>query len=163
MEVNVAVPPEKPVITGMANVLTSSVAEGNQWYYNGNPIPGATEATYTAYFIDYDYTVEISNGCGTEISEPYNILVSGLEDPQQNMKLTVYPNPSQSGMIVVSLNPEVDSGKLRIIDISGKIRHEEKFNSSNFMLNLSGFDQGLYYILVETEAGQLNEKFFIRK
>jgi hypothetical protein len=45
--------------TGGSVTLTSSLATGNQWYLNGNPIGGATSQTYIAT-ASGDYTVVVS-------------------------------------------------------------------------------------------------------
>lgn len=56
--------PATPVITAQKNVLTSSAADGNQWYYNSNIIAGATSPQYTADSIgDYGVMVTSTEGC----------------------------------------------------------------------------------------------------
>lgn len=60
--------PATPVITAHNNVLTSSAASGNQWYYNNRIIAGATLAQYTADTI----------GC-------YGVIVTGQEGCQSDM------------------------------------------------------------------------------
>jgi len=48
---------------GSSTTLTSSVSAGNQWFLNGNPIPGATNQTLTVSAAG-NYTVQVTaNGC----------------------------------------------------------------------------------------------------
>ncbi|MFT3979661.1 MAG: T9SS type A sorting domain-containing protein [Ferruginibacter sp.] len=57
--------PPVPVITQSGNLLTSSSATGNQWFFNGAVIPGATSSSYL-YTTPGDYTVSVTNIAGCE-------------------------------------------------------------------------------------------------
>jgi hypothetical protein len=61
--------------------LTSSIATGNQWYLNGNPIGGAANQGYIATASgDYTDTVTTS-GCTTAPSAPTTVTVSTTPPP----------------------------------------------------------------------------------
>ena len=62
--------PPTPVITADKNILTSNVSTGNQWYYNSQPISGATSQTYTATAPGlYGVMVTNSHGCVSAMAE----------------------------------------------------------------------------------------------
>ena len=63
---------------GGSVVLTSSAANGNQWYLNGNSINGASNQQYTA-FAAGDYTVIVTlNGCSSTASAPTTVSISSV-------------------------------------------------------------------------------------
>ncbi|WEK20946.1 MAG: gliding motility-associated C-terminal domain-containing protein [Candidatus Pedobacter colombiensis] len=59
---------------GSSVVLTSSSATGNQWYKDGQIIPGATNKTYIATTSgDYMVIVTNTNGCSSSPSQPVEV------------------------------------------------------------------------------------------
>jgi hypothetical protein len=67
--------------TGGNVTLTSSSADGNQWYLNGNPIGGATSQDYLATAAG-DYTVTITtSGCTSAPSAATTVTVTPLLPP----------------------------------------------------------------------------------
>jgi uncharacterized repeat protein (TIGR01451 family) len=87
--------PSTPTITpsgpttfffGGSVTLTSSSASGNQWYVNGNPIGGATNAQYVAT-VAGDYTVIVTSGsCSSAQSATTHVTVN---PPQADLALTL--------------------------------------------------------------------------
>lgn len=84
-----------PVITLTGNRFTSSVATGNQWYVNGNPIPNATGQTYDASESGvYKTIIRSPLGCES-VSNEISHGVTGIPniDPAE-IGLKVMPNPN---------------------------------------------------------------------
>lgn len=79
-------------------------------------------------------------------------------------KSSVYPNPALN---VVNLTLEIEQsgfGSLSIYSANGKVVKElthEYFEAGEFkiQLNISGLDQGVYYLKVNSEQGQFSTKF----
>jgi hypothetical protein len=90
-------PLPSPNITQTNNILNANaIGNSYQWYLNGNPVSGATSATYTPTASgNYTVTVVDGNGCaGT--SAAYIFTLIGIGQPQASW-LEVFPNPIAQG------------------------------------------------------------------
>ncbi len=85
--------PSPPAILVIANVLSTTSIWDVQWYYNGSPIPGATDISYTPA-IEGIYQVAAINGPCIAWSVEINFVFQSIN---QNFvrNLNVFPNPSQ--------------------------------------------------------------------
>jgi len=100
--------PETPVVTQNGMVLTSSAPAGNQWYYNGTLIPGATGQTYTVTHNTGWYWVMVTlNGCSSPISNKVWVEVVGVPEMPASASFTIYPVPS-NGAFTAAINYPVD-------------------------------------------------------
>ncbi|HXH19058.1 MAG TPA: PKD domain-containing protein, partial [Chitinophagales bacterium] len=90
--------PPRPLITRNGNVLSTFPGYVYQWFFNGSPIPGATDISYTA-MQNGNYKVRITdaNGC-LNTSDELNF-VTGIEEKFTEI-INIYPNPSD-GMIYI--------------------------------------------------------------
>ncbi len=101
--------PPTPVVTANGFVLTSSAASGNQWYYNGTAIAGATGQTYTVtHNTGYYWVVVTLNGCSSDISNKVYIEVVGTEELPIDASFTIYPVPN-SGIFTASIQYPVET------------------------------------------------------
>ena len=74
-------------------------------------------------------------------------------------KFSVHPNPSSSNVTISS--PEVDSYKLRIMDITGKVVMNKELNGLENAIDVSNFSNGLYFF--EINAGNASQTIKIIK
>ncbi len=97
--------PKKPTITATGldsenAILTSSSTDNNLWYRNNAALPGATNSTY---FVDGKglYTVKVNvEGCSSEFSDPYAIIITNVVDADQSLRMNVYPNPASEELMI---------------------------------------------------------------
>lgn len=137
--------------------LIISVSEGAswQWYFEGNPIEGATASSYT---IDVEnvgtYTVAITyiNGC-TVTSAEYEFIYDALENILLN-KVKVYPNPADD-IVNISSPEQIEIIAMRLYSIEGnKVYHSQNIsNSKNFSIDISAYPAGLYTLILNTKEG----------
>lgn len=101
--------PPAPVITVNGNVLTSSIATGNQWYLNGDLIPDATGQTYTATSTGV-YTSRVTTGVCTLTSNEINFTATPVinVDPAE-IGMKVSPNPAPGGQFTLQLEVRTKS------------------------------------------------------
>ncbi|MEI6885961.1 MAG: T9SS type A sorting domain-containing protein, partial [Bacteroidota bacterium] len=84
-------------------------ASGNQWYYNGTAIAGATGQTYTVtHNTGYYWVVVTLNGCSSDISNKVYIEVVGVEELPEVANFTVYPVPN-NGIFTTSVEYPVET------------------------------------------------------
>lgn len=71
IEIQYVISPEKPVVVRAENILGSNAADGNQWFLDGVPIPGAT-GQYQSPTQAGKYQVQVQNsaGCASPLSDP---------------------------------------------------------------------------------------------
>jgi hypothetical protein len=92
--------PPTPVITATGYTLQSSAATGNQWYWNGALIVGATGQTYVADQSG-DYTCIVTlDGCSSGVSNVLNLIIIGTGDKNAAGTIGVYPNPNDGQFVL---------------------------------------------------------------
>jgi trimeric autotransporter adhesin len=101
--------PEAPVITVNGFTLESSVATGNQWYFNGAPIPGETGQTYDPTQTGLYWSVVTVNNCSSDTSNNIYYVMIGINENAIASKFSVNPNPN-NGQFTVQVEG-VQSGK----------------------------------------------------
>ena len=100
--------PEAPTVTQNGLVLTSSAPAGNQWYYEGTLIPGATNQTYTVTHNTGYYWVKVTlAGCASPISNKVWVEVVGVPELPASAAFNIYPVPN-NGAFTASISYPVD-------------------------------------------------------
>lgn len=144
---------EKPIITAINEVLTSSSTAGNQWFLDGNKIDGAVNQTHTATQ-EGTYTVQVKEGeCMSEISEPKTFTITKLTSTT-NTPVRVVPNPAENYLVVENGTLTYESYK--VVNIHGFVLQEGIL--SNEVIDISALKNGVY-ILVLTGKSVKNVRF----
>jgi subtilisin-like proprotein convertase family protein len=159
-----------PVVTASATTLaitpgqtstlsvTSSPAPGTpanyQWFYNGNAIAGATNATHTVGIDELgEYSARVTdvNGC----TSTSNILTIGA---QQSDRLWIYPNPTDGQFLVRVYydGPFTDIRWIHIFNEKGQLVMKKAFDLyptqppyMQMSFDMTGFPAGTYVVKVE--------------
>lgn len=148
-------PPSIPVIS-VQNItdLVSTPATTYQWYFNGNPIPGANNQSYTPTQ-NGNYYVQITdaNGCSA-FSGTYSVNDVGISEFNQSHGVSLFPNPA-NGSFFITTDLGGQSAQLEIIDITGQVVYAEELAAGGIVsreLNpaLSG---GTYLVRISLEDG----------
>jgi hypothetical protein len=86
--------PQAPTITQSGNTLSSNAASGNQWYFNGTVIAGATNQSYT-YSTGGNYSVKVTNasGCSSSSAVLTAMRMASINLNGQPFYHRVTPNP----------------------------------------------------------------------
>lgn len=152
--------PAQPTISlsGLDLMATSGVTY--QWYVNGNLIPGATSQLYTPTQNGiYVVRVTDSNGCVYAYSAGYNYaLVTGIDGLNMNDNITIYPNPTNGLVSIMVSLLNYESYTVNVYDSFGKLLVNEMNTNT---LDLSELNNGVYFITVSTESGNIVKKKII--
>lgn len=138
--------PATPVITAAGNVLTSSAASGNTWFFNGKAISGAGEKTYSP-LLSGQYTVQTTqNGCSAT-SEPYTFVYTAIEGPGAwNGEVRVYPNPMVKTLVIS--NPTGRKLQVQFFDGHGKKVLESSLRTTQGTIDVESLPGGVYQVVI---------------
>lgn len=152
--------PETPVIDLQGNMLVSSVVEGNQWYNDSGPIPGATGQTYVPTTTGNYFTVVTSEfGCSSEPSNSIYVVVTGMGEKDPPAWFTVTPNPFNNHIRINYFVSKESPIAIEIIDAMGhRLRTLEKHSSVMpgvyyLQENTSNLSPGVYFLRFTSSAG----------
>ena len=143
------------------NIITSNYVFGNfEWMdcADNSIIANEFNNTYTAPENGFYAAIISTLGCfdTTECIEITGVSI----DENDNSIFEVYPNPS-NGNITVNLNSL--NNVISIIDINGKLVKTKLSNSLSTVIDLSDFENGIYFINIKTEKGVITKKVSLIK
>lgn len=150
--------PLMPTITAIDTVLLSSSANGNQWYLNGNIIPGATSQTYFV-IQNGNYTVKVTNACSNPSSSlQYNFSSMDIDERNSNRTFLISPNPS-NGKFRVELG-NLQSASINVFNAIGEIVYQSQI--LNAEIDFASKPKGIYFVQVQIGDNLVNKKLIIR-
>jgi hypothetical protein len=148
-----------PVILENGNILTADPpGSGYQWFFNGNPIPGATDISYEALGSG-NYQVQYTgpNGCPA-ISYILEFTFStGIIENSVFNSLDLFPNPGKGHFIIKGDLSSIEDVTIAVTNMLGQqLLPAIQINSSNQFeepIDISPFANGVYFIQVFTTDG----------
>ena len=141
------------------SLCATIAADSYQWFYNGSPIPGATQACYVSSQ-NGDYRVEFMDSGCLGAAELQNVMVGVAPMPSSSsFSLTVFP-VSAKDILRIRFD-KVPRGKveLQVLDLNGKalVQMEAK-GRQEYQLDLSGVQNGAYMLRART-----SENIFVQR
>ncbi len=141
--------PTIPTITLEANGgLTSSASDGNQWYFNDVKIDNATQKTINPTKSG-SYTVKVVTPCASELSKPYNLVVTSTEETIVD-QVSLSPNPV-AGEFKVSF--PVEFGKtamVKIVDMTGNVQFKKASVNDGERIDVRNLNEGNYILHLQS-------------
>lgn len=144
-----------PTVTSVDPVVTSSAANGNQWYTGGAPISGATGASYTATADGWYYTVVTIGECSAQ-SDSVFVTVTSVNSISISKLVNVFPVPFGN-----TLNVKVNANKGNLAEwdffitdnVGRQVYAEANVQPAN-NINLEALPAGIYFLTVRNSEGK---------
>ena len=159
--------PSAPVISSQGSVLTSSAPSGNQWYYEGTAIAGATGQSYTVTNnTGYYWCVVSLNGCSSENSNKVWFVVTGAQELPAFAYFTIYPVPN-SGQFTASIRfPGENSFNIFVYNQIGVKLFEMKNvkvvnGKSDTQIDLRPLTNGIYIVVFMNKDYQVIKRVLV--
>ena len=127
-----------------------------QWFFEDEPIDGATAQTITAE-TEGTYSVLISNNATCESEGVYHFIPNGIGEEVDEV-LSLWPNPMTSECTIQLPNVPCT---LSLYDASGRLVKEEQLKGGVYTLNRDGIESGLYQLMVTTSQHKLHQKLIV--
>jgi hypothetical protein len=119
------IPPAPVATVDEFFMLHSDAPDGNQWYFNGNMIDGATGQDYQAEQEGFYWTVVTLDNCVSPESNHVEVIFVGLNE-NGNSHFSIYPVPN-NGKFVATINvPGEQSFSIRVYNDLGMMMYEKK-------------------------------------
>ena len=159
--------PARPTLTaqynGSTTTLTSSAATGNQFYFNGAAIAGATGPSYVvnsaAQLGSYTVTTTSAQGCTSPPSAP--LLVTATAQQLVDAALQLYPNPTPDGRLTLTLGGAHQPVQLMVLNVLGQVVYRAALPAPATAqpLDLSALPTGVYLLRAATAEGTATRRF----
>ena len=167
LNVNVNDIPPKPTITEHLDTLISSADVGNQWYWNGQIIPGANSKRYYTYQVKGNYTVQstIAHNCPSPMSDAFSF-ISDVDEYADNSLVVVYPNPSDGNFTLNVNSDKLANFEYAVYNILGQklIAGSRQFNGTHSeIINMQNFPTGIYYLYVSIDGKHYHKNLILNK
>lgn len=150
----------------ITNTLNSPYDSSIQWYRDGEPIEGATEATYVitepgTYYVEAAPAI-CPNATSNTMTNPIVVVMNpdctmGVDNPEVNNNVVLYPNPAKT-ILNVSVPQNTTITAYTILDVTGKTLVSGAFNIQN-SIDVSALSSGSYIIRLNGEGAQLTKMF----
>lgn len=135
-------------ITVSGDILTSNSDNGNQWYFNGTEIAGATGKTYQPNESG-TYKLVVTNGTCKSQAERQHVVTGDITDTVSGYVL--YPNPSAGEIFVevATTKPVAVSIKNQLGSeiTGGELKQEGSVRRGRF--DISGHASGVYFVVIK--------------
>jgi len=131
-----------------------------QWYFNGQPIPGANEKTYIAGVSGF-YSLEVGDtlGCKSLTDEIY-VDISSVTLPLSVRRFSLAPNPTKS---IVLLTLELEKAENMVISLSDTQQRQifmqtQQTTHVSLPVDLHALPAGTYFLTLQMESGRIVRK-----
>ncbi len=150
-----------PTISLDFPTLMASPATTYQWFFNGSPIPGATESTLEATANgDYSVVTTDQNGCAAS-SEIQSVVMVGTGEIESVAQITIFPNPTVD-VVQLQLVARYDTNlTIELKNVTGQVLSVERIALNGTLqheVSFAAYPAGVYFIQLKDQDSQYIQK-----
>lgn len=162
-QVEVVETPMRPQISVQGSQLVSSAATGNQWFRDGQAIPGQTNAVFTPTQTG-NYQVQVANGaCLSPLSPFFVVSNVGLSE-EETGRIKVYPNPANDRL---QLSWDASAWSVQSIEVVNALGQRVLFfkqlTSGSESLDVRTLPEGSYQLMISAGSRTFTQTFLIKR
>jgi hypothetical protein len=164
--VNVNQLPTTPTVTNVGDTLISNIPGGNQWFFEGTLITGATGQTYIATQDGFYWDVVTVDGCSSDTSNHLLVIVTGI-DFHSSSTINVYPVPNE-GRFNVSINTASEEKFAICVYNTLGVKFYKEINvevngSIIKVIDMRPVPTGVYTVIIENSQNKVVKKIVVHK
>jgi hypothetical protein len=161
--ITVFAPPSAPLIQLSGDSLLSSAITGNQWYFNGSPLPGETAPfVYPLQNGDYFCILTSSEGCASDTSNTITVMITAIDD-NRHPDFSIIPNPSDGLFMIENRSGLPEFADINVFSINGSLVYScINCHANKKHIDLRWLNAGLYLIKMSSENFTGSSKLIIR-
>ena len=156
--------PPTPVVTNHGDTLISSAPAGNQWYFEGTLIIGATGQRYVATQQGYYWDVVDLQGCSSDSSNHKLIIITGIT-PHPASVINLYPVPNDGKFNVSIITASDESFSFSVYNNLGvKIYEETKVEVNGSLIkviDLRPVPNGMYTVIITSDQETIAKRIIV--
>lgn len=161
--------PPIPIITQFGNTLQSSNSTGNQWFYQGSAIAGATGVEHLLN-LGGTYFVQTTNDNGCQVTSA-PLFVVRMQQPSRNgIWLQIAPNPTKGSAMIYYQLSETSLVSIWLLDGQGRrIRailpnQQQPMGSYSFPIQLatSHLPTGSYFVQLHVNQSVITKSVLVQ-
>ena len=158
--------PSTPTITANGEILTSNAPTGNQWYFEGAIIPGATGQTHTAQNTGNYWVVVTLSGCASDTSNHEYVVMIGI-NPLTESRFSIYPVPNDGQFNVTLRSDTRETFSITIYNELGakiyQLNGVEVNGTVEKQIDLRPIPSGIYSVTFQNNTGKVVKKIIVNK
>ncbi|MFZ4547573.1 MAG: Ig-like domain-containing protein [Bacteroidales bacterium] len=157
--------PATPVVSLHGDTLESSANSGNQWYFEGVAIPGATGQRHVALNKgNYSVVVTLDN-CSSSVSNTILVLEVSIKENELANTAGIYPNPNNGIFYINVKYGNENDFKVEIYTIQGSHVFNKVINDfdGSKQIDMSGVPSGIYTVVLTSHENSIKRKVFVVK
>jgi hypothetical protein len=148
-------------LSGGYSSCTATTSQKIDWYgkfsYHWNSNGTATERQIATF-------LDPTNSGVTELGGmDYNSSITDINNSENNMSFSVYPNPSYD-FVKISLNNNTEKSTINVIDYLGRVVYSQDIpqNEKEITINTTNLEKGSYVVEIMSNQTKLSKKIIVK-